>query len=63
MTGRRRREIVLSAPFLFDLDRKEHSMPNMSDNRRKKIQASQRKAKNALKRTAKAAKRAQRKAG
>jgi hypothetical protein len=32
-------------------------MPNMSDQRRKRIQAKQRKAKNAEKRTAKAAKR------
>lgn len=31
-------------------------MPTMSDNRRKKIQARQRKAENALKRTAKVAK-------
>lgn len=37
-------------------------MPTMSDNRRKKIQAKQRKARNALKRTAKAEKRAKRKA-
>ena len=37
-------------------------MPNMSDARRKRIQAKQRKAANALKRTAKAAKRARNKA-
>ena len=35
-------------------------MPNMSDSRRKRIQAKQRKLKNAVTRTAKAAKRAQR---
>ncbi|MFM9849649.1 MAG: hypothetical protein ACKVP3_21125 [Hyphomicrobiaceae bacterium] len=35
-------------------------MPNMSDSRRKRIQAKQRKLKNAVKRTAKAAKRQQR---
>jgi hypothetical protein len=36
------------------------SMPKMSDQRRKRIQARQRKLKNALNRTTKAAKRAQR---
>lgn len=38
-------------------------MPTMSDARRKSIQARQRKLRNAVKRTAKAAKRAKRKAG
>jgi hypothetical protein len=37
---------------------KERPMPTMSDQRRKRIQARQRKAKNILKREAKAAKRA-----
>lgn len=37
-------------------------MPKMSDNRRKRIQAKQRKATNALKRTTKAAKRERNKA-
>ena len=37
-------------------------MPQMTDNRRKKIQAKQRKAENALKREAKAKKRAVRRA-
>ncbi|MEQ1713378.1 MAG: hypothetical protein ABL908_18545, partial [Hyphomicrobium sp.] len=41
---------------------KEFFMPNMSDARRKRIQAKQRKATNALKRAAKAAKRARNKA-
>ena len=38
-------------------------MPTLSDQRRKRIQAKQRKAKNALKRTEKAAKRERNKAG
>ena len=41
---------------------KELSMPQMTDSRRKRIQAKQRKATNAIKRAAKAAKRAEKKA-